>query len=87
MLTNTVALPVADPLFAITWNVPGVAGAVYKPLDDTEPPDAPSCTDHVNVALAVLPESDAMNCTVPDGATCATAGLTATPAPASPVAT
>jgi hypothetical protein len=60
--------------------VPDALGAVYRPCADTDPPDAPSITDQVTAALDV-PVTLAANCTVPDGATCATAGVTETAMP------
>src|SRR5512137_2612217 len=48
-LTVTVATWSFDAsawLAATTWNVPSAAGALYVPDAVTEPPTAPSCTDH-----------------------------------------
>lgn len=48
--TLTVALSflvASATLVATTWNVPGVAGAVYLPAASMLPPAAPSWTDQV----------------------------------------
>ena len=75
-LTVTVAtadFEVSATLVATTWKVPGVEGAVYRPLLDTEPPPV-SSTLHVTAVLDV-PVTVAVNCCVPSSATVCAVGL------------
>ena len=54
MLTTADALTVVSAtLVATTWNVPNLFGAVYTPELVIDPPNEPSCTDHVTAVLAV----------------------------------
>src|SRR6266478_4078491 len=64
--TVTVALPERAAfawLVAMTWKVPVVAGAVYTPLELTDPPAAPRWTDQMT-ATSLLPVTCAVNCCV-----------------------
>ena len=79
-MTVTLAVPVTPPLTACTVALPVVAGAVYRPLDDTLP-TPPDASDQLKLGwvVSVLPNwsfAEALNCSVAFSATEAEEGLT-----------
>src|SRR5437016_1195213 len=79
-VTVTVAVAVRDGsawLAATTWNVPDACGAVYRPLESTNPPAAPSKTDHTT-PLSLEPETVATKRCMAPGARDASVGEIAT---------
>ena len=70
MVTVAVADVVVVPTVteAVTLNVPVVAPAVYKPVDDTDPPVCAQFT------AALVPVTVAVNCCIPPGASVTAVG-------------
>jgi hypothetical protein len=78
--TATAFLVESATLVAITWKVPVVVGAVYRPEASIAPPAAPSCTDQVTVVdcPGAAPVTVAVKLSPPPGVVDALAGMIAT---------